>query len=70
MTIMTETRGGVTRRCDARCHTARTPRCGCICGVRYHGVGSSQAAQALLARDLAGMPPLQAAREPGGERGE
>jgi hypothetical protein len=70
MTIMTETRGGVTRRCNARHHMARTPRCHCICGGRCHGVGSSQAAQALLARDLASMPPLQAAREPGGERGE
>jgi hypothetical protein len=70
MTIMTETRGGVTRRCDAPCQTARMPRYHCIRGGRYHGVGSSQTAQAPLARDLASMPPLQAAREPGGERGD
>jgi hypothetical protein len=64
MTIMTEACGGVTRRCDARCQTARTPRCHCIRGGRCHGVGSSQAAQALLARDLAGLPLSNAAGEP------
>lgn len=28
---------GETRRCDARCHNAKQPRCKCICGGRFHG---------------------------------
>ena len=31
------------RRCDARCHNARKPRCRCICGGVNHGVGLDQA---------------------------
>lgn len=37
---------GWRRRCDARCHEARRPRCVCICGGRFHGAGQ-QAAEAL-----------------------
>ena len=36
-TIMTETHGGTTRRCDATCHYARGQICTCICGGKYHG---------------------------------
>jgi len=25
------------RRCDAKCHNAKLPKCTCICGGRYHG---------------------------------
>ena len=53
-TIMTETHGGVTRRCDASCHRARKPRCVCICGGRYHGAGSSAQAQQKLTKDIVG----------------
>lgn len=43
-----------TRRCDARCHTATHPECDCCCGGRYHGKGSSAAAQEQLTRDWLG----------------
>lgn len=33
------TGGGEVRRCDATCHSAKRPRCVCICGGRYHGKG-------------------------------
>ena len=55
MTIMTE--GGLgkrARRCDSSCHRARKPKCRCICGGRYHGVGSSQIAQQMLTPDWLG----------------
>ena len=48
-------RGGVKgRRCDATCHRAKKPRCACICGGRYHGKGSSEAAQQQLTKDWLG----------------
>ena len=25
------------RRCDATCHNAKHPKCGCICGGKFHG---------------------------------
>ena len=42
------------RRCDATCHKAKKPKCACICGGRYHGTGSSGAAQEQLTRDWLG----------------
>lgn len=45
---------GKNQRCDATCHKAKRPRCGCICGGRYHGCGSSEAAQQQLTRDWLG----------------
>ena len=50
MTIMAETSSVGIRRCDARCHSARSPSCDCICGGRYHGTGSR--AQSLLMEDI------------------
>lgn len=55
MTIMTQgDRDGTHRRCDASCHGAKRPACACICGGRYHGAGSSEAAQAQLTKDWFG----------------
>lgn len=45
---------GSNQRCDATCHRARKPKCVCICGGRYHGRGSSEAAQQQLTRDWLG----------------
>lgn len=53
-TIMTAGNSQGTRRCDASCHTARKPKCACICGGRYHGTGSSEKSQDLLTRDWLG----------------
>lgn len=53
-TIMTQGDNEGSRRCDARCHTAKAPVCDCVCGGRYHGVGSSAAAQEQLTRDWLG----------------
>ena len=40
------------RRCDASCHKAKPgSKCRCVCGGRYHGVGSSEVAQEMLMRD-------------------
>lgn len=40
MTLLTVCHGGgVTERCDARCHDAKTPKCTCVCGGRFHGKG-------------------------------
>lgn len=54
MTIMTQGNSEGTRRCDSSCHTAKRPACRCICGGRYHGLGSSNAAQEQLTKDLLG----------------
>jgi len=46
MATVTELRdldGSVIGRCDARCHTAKGPKCKCICGGINHGVGLKQA---------------------------
>jgi len=32
-----------TRRCDATCHQARHPKCGCICQGRFHGASVNPA---------------------------
>lgn len=53
-TIMTVGNSEGSRRCDARCHTAAMPKCDCCCGGRYHGKGSSSAAQEQLTRDWLG----------------
>lgn len=34
---------GVVGRCDAKCYTAKTPKCECICGGMNHGAGESNA---------------------------
>ncbi|MBA7680745.1 hypothetical protein ES703_89066 [subsurface metagenome] len=39
------TKGGVVRRCDARCYNARHPKCVCICGGVNHGVGLKNAVE-------------------------
>ena len=53
MTILTQgDSSGTTRRCDGTCHHARTPRCTCLCGGRYHGAGRH--AQERLTRDWLG----------------
>ena len=49
--------GYQTRRCDGRCHFARTLACDCVCGGALHGKGL-EAQQALndalpLARAIA-----------------
>jgi hypothetical protein len=54
MTIMTQGDSDSQRRCDATCHKARKPGCTCICGGRYHGKGTSQAAQEQLTKDWLG----------------
>lgn len=43
-TIITQTSGGRTRRCDAKCYNAKGRKCRCICGGLNHGVGLNQAA--------------------------
>lgn len=53
-TLMTYKNSEGTRRCDGKCHNARRPRCRCICGGRYHGVGNSKAAQELPTKDMLG----------------
>ena len=45
---------GTYGRCDAKCHKAKHPRCHCICRGRYHGAGSSDAAQDQLTKDMLG----------------
>ena len=42
------------RHCNATCHRAKKPQCACICGGRYHGCGSSEAAQQMLTKDWLG----------------
>ncbi|MBA7701387.1 hypothetical protein ES703_110123 [subsurface metagenome] len=38
VTLMTwRSSGGEKRSCNATCHTAKLPKCVCICGGRYHG---------------------------------
>jgi len=43
MTIITMTKDGKTRRCDARCYNAIGKKCACICGGRNHGAGARAA---------------------------
>ena len=54
MTIMTQGNSEGTRRCTGTCHTAKKPKCHCICNSRYHGVGSSEKAQDMLTKDWLG----------------
>jgi hypothetical protein len=35
---------GCVGRCDAKCHEATCADCDCICGGRFHGIGSSEQA--------------------------
>ena len=53
-TIMTQGDSDGVRRCDGKCHKSRKPTCRCICGGRYHGAGSSKAAQEQLTKDWLG----------------
>jgi hypothetical protein len=32
-----------SRRCDAKCHEAKSAECDCVCGGRYHGRGTAYA---------------------------
>ena len=46
MTTVVEARkadGSLLGRCDAKCHTAKGPKCKCVCKGRNHGVGFDQA---------------------------
>ena len=43
--IKVVTKGGVVRRCDARCYNARRPKCVCICGGVNHGAGLEKAVE-------------------------
>lgn len=53
MTILTQKIGsGRTRVCNGTCHNAKTPKCKCICGGRYHGKASL--APLMLAHDWEG----------------
>lgn len=54
MTILTVESSDGTRRCDATCHRAVGATCLCCCGGRYHGKGSSEAAQTQLTEDMLG----------------
>ena len=45
MTLIEATTSGSRRRCDARCYTAHTARCECICGGTNHGKGFDQAVE-------------------------
>lgn len=54
MTIMTQGNNNGKRSCNGTCHKAKKPKCGCICGGRYHGAGSSEAAQQQLTKDWLG----------------
>lgn len=48
-TIITQSDHNGTRRCDGTCHNAKTPKCTCICGGRYHGAGDK--AREMVTRD-------------------
>jgi len=40
------------RRCDARCHNAKKPRCRCWCGGFFHGSSGSANRQALINAEM------------------
>lgn len=42
-TLISQTHGGRTRRCDARCYNGKHARCKCICGGVNHGKGLEKA---------------------------
>jgi hypothetical protein len=42
---------GLVRRCDGACHFATQSVCNCVCGGRYHGLGSTAKAAAAIAAD-------------------
>ena len=39
MTVVMEqiSSGGKRRQCNSRCHSAKHPKCTCICGGKFHG---------------------------------
>lgn len=39
---------GKVRRCNARCHNAKRPRCRCWCGGHFHGSGGAANRAGLL----------------------
>jgi len=43
--ISFKTSHGHGGRCDEKCHSAKEPKCVCICGGKNHGVGLNQAIQ-------------------------
>ena len=44
MTLLTVSNGDGERRCDARCHHVKQPKCDCCCEGRFHGKGSGSGA--------------------------
>ena len=59
---------GTVRRCDARCHYAKQPRCKCICGGIFHGAartpGGIEKAKRKYAEKFAElMPPERVPEE-------
>jgi len=56
-TVITAKRDGdIVRRCDATCHDAKGCDCQCVCGGRFHGVGTESAQREVSEnwRELAG----------------
>lgn len=51
--IMIVGHGTGARSCDAICHRAKPGSCGCVCGGRYHAIGSSELARSAFAADAA-----------------
>jgi hypothetical protein len=45
MVVMIEERhsDGTRRQCNSRCHSAKRPKCTCICGGKYHGAARDTA---------------------------
>ena len=43
---------GVWARCDAKCHDAEHPKCGCICGGLYHGARAQGGQEELDRRQV------------------
>jgi hypothetical protein len=58
------TKGG---GCDAKCHNAKHAICVCMCGGRYHGVGS--AAQSMFTKDMLEKVWVKALSEKAAEAG-
>lgn len=53
---------GTKGRCDAKCHNAARPFCGCMCGGRYHGAATRDGGLERAVREH-GAEVLAAARE-------
>lgn len=64
-TIIAWQNGLQTRRCDGKCHEAKSPasECKCICGGRFHGIGGKRAVDECEAEIAAVMVDIQARLE-------